>query len=108
MPMDPEELRREQDEELLAALRAVPDLEERIRAIDSAHDHNLRLMRITQASLAELRKDTINDMLKIMSKSEVARRLGVTRGRIGQVVGTGVYYPAMHRRTAVSSEDADA
>lgn len=102
--MDPDSLQREQGEQLLARLRALPDPEERLRAIDAAHDH---IVRVAQVELSELRKETILAMLQTMSKSEVARRLGVHRSRIGQLIGTNIHYPAMHRRSAtVPSEDS--
>lgn len=69
--------------QLLEVLKGISDPAERVTAIDRA----LGLTTTAQSALAELRREAIRAMLTTMTKSDVARHLGVTRGRVTQLVG---------------------
>lgn len=94
--MEAEDLQYQHLYELLATLRAIPDPEDRVRAIEAS----LGRVLTTQNALADLRREAVREMLNTMNKSEVGRRLGISNQRVGQLAGTGIRYPGRHKRVA--------
>jgi hypothetical protein len=96
---DTEDLQRrhtEYVESVLAALRAVRDPEERIKEVRKALDR----CREHESCIAEITREAVREMLIAMpqlSKSALARRLGISPTRITRLSGTGDY-PGRYKR----------
>jgi len=66
----------------LAQVRTISDPVERVRAVNDAIEHNNGL----RTELSAIKRETVRQMVAEHGGPETARRLGVTRARVNQIV----------------------